>query len=286
MLLVQIMIKIITNSFQFKNIFSLKNTKKSKMLIYFIILVLITAFPLNYQIFLNDGFKGMNSFTHELRLENPSWLPNELPNDVSISKHGMYLVNDREYIYETITNAGNKYFIIINPAEEITEAKNTIVLEKDQIIYFSKDGATLKGGYQNVDEVIDFSDLKNMNSNEAVDIFFSMIDSAFNQYGVFYAVVVNTLTQYLMNALLLIILAAIMLLIRVNYKKVTNFSENVNIVIASMTIPTLISFIFGVIGLIELSSLLVVVFQLLTPIIALAAIYKGGKEKEVSVKHL
>lgn len=279
------MIKIFRNSFSFKRIYSLKNTKLSTITIYFCILVMMISFPLNYKIILEDGFKGLTAFTTEMQLANPEWFPNELPSDMYITNTGLNYINDQTYTYSTTTTDQVTYTIIINPKSEML-GKNLIVLEEKRIIYFDSLGNSLVGQYRKVGEVIDFSDLKNMDTTEAKNIFFTMIDNGFSEYAVFYSIFANTIIQFIMNSLLAVILAAIMLLVRINYKRVTSFSQNIKIVISSMTIPAIISFLVGIFGIIELNSFVVVIFQLLTPIIALLTIYKGCSEKENIIKDL
>lgn len=279
------MIKILANSFSLPRIFSLRGVKKTKIILYFVILVFLISFPLNYQIIRNDGFRGLDTFTYDLRTANPAWLPDSLPSDMSISRSGLDFINDQEYSFTTLID-GNEFVVIINPADSVTEATNTIVLEKDQILFFDGNGNFLKGDYEGVSQIIDFSELKTLDKSQAVDVFMTMIDEAFSPYVVFYSIMVNTLIQFGMNILLLLILAAIFLMIRVNFKPVTNFSENINIIVASMTIPALISFMVGMLGIIEFNSFTVVLFQFLTPLIAMLAIYKGSGETEVSTKNV
>ncbi|MDD3106682.1 MAG: DUF1189 family protein [Bacilli bacterium] len=279
------MVKIFLNSFSFANIFHQRNQKIGKMILYFLFLVLLISFPLNYQIVKNDGFKGLNSFSYDLRLANPSWLPGNLPSDMVITKSGLSYIQDQEYSFQTITNEIT-YTVMINPQEEVLDAKNTIVFEKQQLKYFDQKGRFLTGDYDKVKQAIDFSELKTLDKSEAVNIFFSIVDDAFNPYAVFYSIMANTFIQIGMNILLVLILGLIFLLIRVNYKPVTHFMQNIKIIITSMTIPSLISIVVGIIGVIEVNSFTVVLFQFLTPLIALLAIYKGSNEKEIITKHV
>ena len=103
---------------------------------------------------------------------------------------------------------------------------------------------------------------------------------------VFSNVLINTGTQLLMNTIMVLIIGTIFLLIRIKYKRVTTFRNNIAILISSMTIPSIISFIIGILGIIEMNSFGVVLFQLLTPLIAIGAIYLGSNEKDPSIKHV
>ena len=137
------MIKILANSFSLPRIFSLRKMKKTKILLYFFLLVFMIAFPLNYQIIRNDGFRGLDTFTYDLRTANPAWLPDNLPSDMSVSRSGLDFINDQEYAFTTMIDE-EAFVIIINPVTPITEATNTIVLEKERVLFFDGKGLLVR----------------------------------------------------------------------------------------------------------------------------------------------
>lgn len=304
------MIKIFINSFSFKKIFQNGAAKWRSIIGYFLLITLITSFPLNLQIVQNDGWQGLNTITLGIREVSPSWFPNDLPNDVAISRNGLYVPVEKAYYYEAILADSTNYQFVINP-QEITEDleftvvyteagvvtkdsngfikttpyERAIVLCKDKILYYDNSLQPIVGKYDKVVGVINFTELKGMDKFAGITLLFDAIDSGFNQYMVFSNILINTLTQLAMNLIMVLIIAAIFLLIRIKYKKVTNYHQNVGILISSMTIPSIISFIIGIIGLIEMNSFGVVLFQLLTPLIAIGAVYLGSGEKEVSTKY-
>lgn len=305
------MINLLINSFTFKRIFSIRDTKISKVIGYFLIIVLVVSFPLNLQIVQNDGWKDLNTITYSIKETSPTWFPLQLPNDVVLSKQGLYMPIEKTYHYEGLTNKNIKYEIIINPIDENPTVGNKIVYTRDSIKVLQDDGSVIIekygkaiilcsdcvlyynnsdeatiGSYSKISKEINFTDLKSMEKSEATIIFFDAIDSCFSEFMVFSNVIVNTLTQLLMNLILILIISAIFLLVRIKYKRVTNYKQNVVILISSMTIPSIISFFIGIIGIIEVNSFGVVLFQLLTPLIAIGAIYKGSNEKDPSVKYL
>ena len=75
------MFKIFRKSFRFRDIFSLKDESLGKFILYFLMMILVASFPLNYQIFRSDGFDGLTRFTQYLRnhleLEFIDSLPSE-----------------------------------------------------------------------------------------------------------------------------------------------------------------------------------------------------------------
>lgn len=283
----------------------------SRLIAYFLIIVLITSFPLNLQIVQNDGWEGLNTITLGIRETSPSWFPLELPNDVSISKNGLYVPVEKSYYYESTLADGIKYQFIINPVEDshgviiesiytekgivtLDESGNkvttpyykAIILCKDKILYYDNTDEPTIGNYDGIKGIINFTELKNLEKSEAITLLCDAIDSGFSQYMVFSNVLINTGTQLLMNTIMVLIIGTIFLLIRIKYKRVTTFRNNIAILISSMTIPSIISFIIGILGIIEMNSFGVVLFQLLTPLIAIGAIYLGSNEKDPSIKHV
>ncbi|PKK96525.1 MAG: hypothetical protein CVV58_05915 [Tenericutes bacterium HGW-Tenericutes-3] len=131
-----------------------------------------------------------------------------------------------------------------------------------------------------------FSDLRMTTQADAVSKFATMLDEAFSSYAIFVSVVYYTAITAFLNLVLILVVSAIFIFVRIRYQKVTNFKENLKIVIASMTIPSLISFIVGILGVMEINAFTVVIYQFATPLIALVAIYKGSKIKEISNKNV
>lgn len=304
------MIKIFVNSFSFKKIFQNGNASWKSMIAYFLLIVLITSFPLNLQIFQNDGWQGLNTVTMGIREVAPIWFPNELPNDVSLSNNGLYSPVEQAYYFEATLADHTQYQLVINPqtinedtgftivyTEEGIATKDTngltimtpyqtaIVLCRDKMLYYDHSNKPIVGNYDHLEGVINFTELKSMEKFAALTLLFDAIDGGFNQYMVFSNILINTLTQLAMNLIMVVIIAAIFLLIRIKYKKVTNYHQNVGILISAMTIPSTISFIIAMIGVIEMNSFGVVLFQLLTPLIAIGAIYLGSGEKDISIKY-
>lgn len=304
------MIKFLSKCFTFKGIFSVRDYKKGPVILLFIILVFVTSFPLNMAIIKNNGWKSLNTVTHSWRTTLPSWLPQDLPNDFVISKNGLEapVGNDNTYAFESTDANALKTRLVINPTKEnsgisktlytenniltFDEAGNvssenyerTILLCKDKIIYYGTNGQILKGNYHNVEQPINFTSLKLNGKEEAIKLL-DVIDGAFSDMMIFSNLAINTGTQLILNIIFVIVEAAIFMLVRIKYQKVTTFSQNINIVIASMVIPSLISFLAGILNIIEFSSFTVVLFQLIAPLIAIGAIYKGSDIKDPNIKY-
>lgn len=306
------MIKFLSKCFTFKGIFSLRDYRKGPVIALFLILVFVTSFPLNMAIIKNNGWKSLNTITYSWRQALPKWLPDELPNDWTISKNGLEIPNSSEatYVFESDNSVGMegvKTRLVINPMEKETgnaetvytkneilifdESGNvkkenyerTIVLCKNEIIYYGVNNQVLKGGYNNVKTPLNFTYLKLLGKEGAIELL-DAIDGSFSEMMIFSNIAINTGTQLILNIIFVLVEAAIFMLVRIKYQKVTTFSQNINIVIASMVIPSLISFLAGILNIIEFSSFTVVLFQLFAPLIAIGAIYKGSNITDPNIK--
>ena len=114
----------------------------------------------------------------------------------------------------------------------MTPYQKAIVLCKDKILYYDNSKKPIVGNYDHIEEVIHFTELKNMDKYTALTLLLDAIDGGFNQYMVFSSILINTLTQLFMNLIMVVIIAAIFLLFRIKYKKVTNYRQNIGILIS------------------------------------------------------
>lgn len=280
------MVKFFIDSFRVKKIYDLKDTKPIKVIFYFLLLVLIISFPLNLQIIRSGGWDLYN-FTAGIRQTYPDWLPEDLPEDIEISASGMYYEDSDNTVFLTKNLDNQDLYIVFSPLSNYIPTDRTLVFETNRISYYNEDGIFMfSADYNRVNSVVRFYDLKLMSQATAVDEFASIIEGAFGGYAQFKSIIYNTGINLVLNIILVFVVSVLFLMIRIKFEKVTNFSENIKIVIASMTIPALIGLIAGLIGIMELSSFTVVIFQFATPIIAYVAIYRGSKLKETSNKYI
>lgn len=278
------MLKIIANSFKFKNIFNLRNHHLKAFIFYFLLLIFIISFPLNYQIIKTGGWDLYN-FSAGIRQNYPDWLPSELPEDIEISKSGMYYEVEEIRTFQTTNLDGEELSIVFMPFKDYSVEGRSLVFEAKRIVYYDAEGKlALEVGYSNIKTTVRFRDLRLSTQSQAVDKFADMIDEAFSSYAIFVSVVYYTAITGFLNLVLVLVVSGIFVFVRIRFQKVTKFTDNLKIVIASMTIPSLVSFIVGIAGVMEINAFTVVIYQFATPLIALIAIYKGSKIKEISNK--
>lgn len=278
------MLKLLAGSFSPRNIFNAKDASRGSIILFFIFLMFIISFPLNLQIFRSGGWDLYN-FTAGIQQNEPDWLPNDLPSDIEISQFGMYYENESLSFFETTNVNDERLFLVFSTDTQYTITDRSLVFEPFQIIYYDENASEVFSiGYNNIETTVRFSELKMLSQSQAVDVFTNMVDEAFGNFAILRSVILYTGITFGLNILLVFVVSAIFIFVRVRYQRVTSFTDNIKIVIASMMIPSLVGFIVGILEIIEFNAFSVVIFQFMTPLIALVAIYKGAKIKEISNK--
>ncbi len=280
------MIKFFIDSLQIKKIYNLRESKLSVAILHFLLLILIISFPLNLQIIRSSGWDLYN-FTAGMRETYPSWLPDDLPEDIEISRSGMSYIDTESSVFLTTNLDDQDLYIVFSPLVDYQPTDRSLVFEPEQISYYDENGDYMfSTGYGRTQGVISFYNLKLGTQSEAVNQFAGVIEDAFSGFAQFRSIVYNIGINLVLNIIMVSVVSFLFVFIRIRYQKVTTFKDNIKIVIAAMTIPSLIGLLFGLIGVMELSAFSVVIFQFATPIIAYFAIYKGSSIKELDNKNV
>ena len=279
------MLKLFVGGFTPKGIFAQRDVSFKKVILYFLFLVLVISFPLNLQITQSGGWDLYN-FTAGIQSNHPDWLPSQLPDDIEISSAGMVFTNAQVSTFQTTNVHDETLYIIFAPVSTYYVYTTSLVFEEYSIVYYNESGTKVFSvGYNNIKTPVYFSNLKLMTESAAIDSFTEMIDEAFSPYAVFKSIFLYTIITLMMNIVLVAVLSAIFIFVRVRYQKVTTFSQNIRIIVASMTIPSMVGFAVGILGFVEFNAFSVVIFQFMTPLIALFSIFKGSSTKEISNKY-
>lgn len=276
------MIKIIRNSFNFKNIFGLRKEKGILFIIYFIIILLIVSLPQNLAIIKNDGLEFNNIVIElkEIASENPMEIIEKFP-DGTIEK--TFFNMDSRSLGSIKTKTFEIAFYGRNETYE--EKKNLVAFEYDKVVYYDGNGNKLTGNYRNLDTRINLTNLKaqsqllNANQNEIALEFINGVKQIFSPYFIAQGIIITLVGNFLLNTLLLFLVSAILLLIRVNYKKVATYKEYLKIYIASFTIPVLIGVFLSLISYKYLATFSQVIIQWGTPVMAVGSIFLGSKKE-------
>jgi maltodextrin utilization protein YvdJ len=271
------MLRFFVRSFTLTGVWDNRNASKRFLPWYFLLLILLVSFPLNYQIVKTGGW-ALFDFTSKMREEAPSWLPSALPEDLAISNAGLEWFQAQQSAFESLNHAGETLLYVFQPTGIYVGNERALVFYPDRIVYYEEGGTErLSTNYQNISERVAFLDLKMLDRGDAVDQFAGLVEQAFSPYAVMRSVVLNVGINLFLNALLVLAVAVIFLLLRVKFQKVTNFGENLCIVLSAMTLPALIAFFVGVAGVMEVNAFSAVVFQFFSPLIAVVAIFRGAK---------
>jgi len=278
------MLKLFVGSFSPKGIFNQRDASLKSIILYFIFLIFVISFPLNLQIIRSGGW-DLYDFTTGINQNHPDWLPTNLPSDIYISSEGMQYIDPVVSTFQTTNGNGDILYIIFAPVETYYVFSRSLVFEPNTITYYNENGnQVFSVGYSNIQDSVSFNELQFMTQSEAVNKFTAMIDQAFSSFAIFKSIFLYTGITLLMNLLLVIIVSAIFIFIRIRFQRVTTFNQNLRIVIASMTLPSMLGFVIGILEIVDLTAFSVVIFQLMTPLIAMFSIYKGSKIKEITNK--
>ncbi|TVP85900.1 MAG: DUF1189 domain-containing protein [Acholeplasmataceae bacterium] len=228
-------------SFEYAKLFTRLDEAFGKVLIYFFILVMISAFPLNYLIVREQGWR-LDFITESFRVETPDWV---LPDSCQIRASKLVCDTDEAFVY---THRGLTY--IFNYQEDDVDAsQHQVLLKEDIIIYTNGHDATMFGvGYTGFDDVVDFTSINFMTGQDRADAFIALgegIEATFGPYIVIYTVLVNTIVSLLTNTLFVLLLAIVMQLFRFGYSTFMTFTQSIKLVIFIMTLPAVASFFIG-----------------------------------------
>jgi maltodextrin utilization protein YvdJ len=271
------MLRFFVRSFTLKGVWDNRFASNRLLPWVFLLLVLLVSFPLNYQIVKTGGW-ALFDFTSKMREEAPAWLPASLPEDLAISNNGLEWFQPETSAFEGLNHAGETLLFVFQPSGSYEGTERALVFYPERIVYYEAGGTErLTTNYQNISERVEFLDLKMLERSDAVDQFAAIVEQAFSPYAVMRSVVLNLGINLLLNALLVLAVAVIFLLLRVKFQKVTNFGENLRIVLSAMTLPAMIAFVVGVLGVMEVNAFSAVVFQFFSPLIAVVAIFRGAK---------
>lgn len=251
-----------------KTLIQHSHQKLWKAIIYFLLVSLITIFPLNFLIVQENGW-SLNFIEANLTENTPNWV---LPEDMRIYANRLDAPDDNHYIFE---HDGMTYIFNASGEEEITG--KTVSFFEDKIMYSDGEGHEMYAyDYKGFYDEVNFRALNLAIGSEKADLyrdFASMIESSFGSYIVFYTLSVNTIVNISVGALFIFLLSLIMQLFRFGYSKFFSYKDSLVFVILSMGIPSVLSFIIGFVA----PSLAPVIYQFGIGVVVMAVMIKYGK---------
>ena len=255
-------------SFNPKTLISNAHQKLWQAIIYFLIISMITLFPLNFLIVQENGW-SLDFIEANMSENTPNWV---LPEDMSIYANRLVIINDISYTFEN----GDITYIFNATGEEALTGK-TVSFQEDRIIYSDGKGNQMYAyGYKGFSDEVNFRALNLATGTDKADMyndFATMIEASFGSYIVFYTLVMNTIVNISVGALFIILLSLVMQLFRFGYAKFFSYKDSIVFVILCMGIPSVLSFIIGFM----LPSLAPVVYQFGIGIMVMAIMLKYGR---------
>ncbi len=241
-------------------------------IIYFLIISLITLFPLNFLIVQANGW-DLDFIKANISENTPDWV---LPEDMRIYAYKLDTDSDQSY---TFVNGELTYIFNATGNEDITS--RTVSFYEDRMIYSDGEGHQMIAyDYNGFNDEVSFRALNLATGTERTEMyndFGEMIEASFGNYVVLYSLLMNTIVNISVSVVFIIMLSLIMQLFRFGYQKFFTYKESVIFVILSMTIPAVISFIVGFIA----PSIASVIYQFGVGIVVMAVMLKYGKKNFV-----
>ena len=257
------------NSFKFSEMIFKTKENLFKVFIYFILLSLISIFPMSLMIILEQGWR-IDFVEQAFREKTPTW---ELPRDSRIELGKYYSSTDEEVIYEH----QGVTFIFNYQGGGYDKEEKQIIFAKDEIIY-TNSNAEMKGNYGGFDLPYRFNDINLLSNQERYDAFvdFGMrIENSFSPFIVFYSIVTNTLSMMAANILFALLMSVVLQLFRFGYSTFFTYKESLVFITYSMTLPSILSFGVGLFA----PGFSTVIYQFGIGIILMVVMLKYGKKR-------
>jgi maltodextrin utilization protein YvdJ len=236
------LVRYLKTSFQLKELIYRTKESSFKVFLYFILLSLISVFPMNYLIVREQGWR-LDFIEQSFQKDIPSW---DLPRDCRIELNRLFCDSDTETIlvHDDIT-------FIFNYQGGGYELKDKqIILGESEIIYTSNQ-AEMKGTYKGYTTAYRFNDinlLSGQEKDEAMIDFAERLENSFSNYIVFYSIMINTFVMIGTNIILVVLLSLVIQLFRFGYSTFFSYKEALNFVIFATGIPSFLNFFIGIIA--------------------------------------
>lgn len=259
--------------YKFKDAFDVFDASFFKVFTYFVFINLMMLLPLSLQIVNMENFDyeryGMNFTTTEI----PEWIPEYLPTSCRISGNELDCGTDEVYEF-TLENRDKEYTVLLNVSnDETITADDTIVFYQDWIDVRVR-GSVIRLTYSGFNGT-NFADFHEMTSEEAASILFENFFQSLKKVIVLPLMIVAVGALFLMNFLLVVLLAAISMLFKLNQSEFPSYNNMIKLFMIASTIPAIINVFLGFLGLSAFTSL---TYNFITPILALL-MYRASRRK-------
>lgn len=266
------LVRYFRDSFIFPRILPMRKEPFWKVLIYFIIIVLISLFPYSFSNLKhggwNLGFVEQNLMQKDnIEIDYPEGItigPEGVQSDTGKEKSISLKQGSKDYIQYRFYVSGDKDTVKSEIDKAVSDIKSGIgqpqflftkVFSEEEVvggsIYFiDKKGNVNIGDYDGFESKFSFHELNLIEKGskermEALKGFSISIEKAFGKQNAFFTIVATSGIQILSYILLILILAGLLQLFKFGYVEFMSYLEGIKVVMLSMTIPSVISFIVG-----------------------------------------
>lgn len=249
-------------------IYSYRHTSLGRVILYYLLLILLLAFPLNLSNVRNKGL-NLNKEKRQITSMITEDYIEDLPADCDIN--GVTGLSCHQSEQVEIDAGGIK--MIINALPTYKPEKNSLVFYPNHIT-FMKETLVKESTYRSYEGVISFSDLKDLPVEEATATLISGFEESFEAIDILNGVIFVTGSYLLMNTIYILLAASLSMLLKFAHPRFLSYKEIVKLFVYASTWPTLIGL---VLGLFELQPFTPVVYQFGTPLMFLLVYYKQIK---------
>lgn len=258
------MITYFKQSFDFIHIFDHLKPLSIRLFIYFLFITVISAFPLNYQVIAENGFR-LNFIEEDFK----GAVPNIQTFPCTFSYAGMDCDEPFMFVFKDITYV----FDQANPVDS-----SEVMLFSEKNITYMKDGITLQSrGYEGFSDTLDmnviiFGDREDI--EDAFDVFASSVEQSFGAYIVLYTLFTNIMVQIVIQSIFVLFLVCVLRLFKFGLSTFMTMSESFSFVIMMMTLPAVLSVGIALIEPVFAS----VLYQFLVGIVIMIVMLKIGRK--------
>jgi maltodextrin utilization protein YvdJ len=227
-------------SFSFSTLFTHGKEALWKMLVYLGLLSMMAAFPLNYLIVREQGWR-LDFIEESFIQEVPDW---QLPNDCEIRASRLVCESNTKSTYE---HRGITY-VFNGTDEDLQTNLKTIVLMEEAIVYVNAGAEMTSEGYAGFSETVKFRAINLMDGDEkdeAMQAFATALEDSFSSQIVFYTLIINSVITLLSNIMFILLLSIVLQMFRFGFSTFMTYGETIRFLILVMGLPAVLSLIVG-----------------------------------------
>lgn len=253
------------NGFSYEHVFKRLIPINFKVIFYFIILTFLSAFPLNYQIIREEGFR-LDFIAESFNTSIPN-----IVMDCEVSFAGIACNEAVMFTHQEIT-----YYIEIFDDNK-TYANRSIILSLERIYYLQGENSLQSRGYQGFSDTLDmglliFSD--QVEKETLWQAFGQGIEASFGPYIIFNALLTNTVIQFIIQFIFIIFLSFVLQLFKYQLSTFMTYMESLTFIVWMMTLPAVLAVFIAFFEPVFAS----VIYQFLVGIVIMIVMLKYGRK--------